>query len=390
MLTPHRRVQVGDAEVETPTSAIEIDKTREHEPVNPVARGVNELYKQVSGEDLTAARRGSSTAIVESLQRGFNKTHEGELNVAFISYDETGNLPLADAAYLVDVLDTFSDIIPVPLMPKTAGSVDPENGTTDPAYQSYRGSVENMLEAIEERAPDTPVMGVLPMLGWEYIEDLMDLYARHDIRAFCLNFNRRKITASRQVSIIRPLMRSISTRGIEDNVLIYGINPSPGSRDDALGFRPAADFASFGMGIDIIGGTHVPPKMPPHVFEEIGETEEEEETTFRLFDRDVGGYREVPLSDLPSEFPDDSPMEGEDVTERIRNMSKNALNRLQKVVNAEQKALEAKEIRSEMEDESAFDYMGSKPGVTPDTMRSFQEVREGFDDGRDQTGLSEF
>jgi len=185
MLTPHRRVQVGDIEVETPTTAIEIRRTRDHEPVHPDARGVNELYTRVSGEDLTQGRHGSSTAIADHYQRGYNKAYDDELTLAFARYDETGRLPRADAAYLVDVLDTFSDIIPVPLMPRTAGAVDPDeyDGIRDPAYRDYRTSVENMLDAVEKRAPNTPVMGTIPLLGWKYVEDLMDLYARREIEA---------------------------------------------------------------------------------------------------------------------------------------------------------------------------------------------------------------
>jgi hypothetical protein len=393
MLTLHRRVEVGDIEIETPATAIEIRRIREKEPVDPSARGVNELHRRVSGEDLTNGRRGSSSAIVDHYQRGCKKAREDELTLAFASYDETGELPLADAAYLVDVLDTFSDIITVPLMPRTAGSVDPEtyDGIRDPAYQDYRNSVESVLEAVEKRAPDTPIMGTIPMLGWEYIEHLMDIYARHDIRAFCLNFNRRKITAERQVSIIRPFMQSISTRDIEDNILVYGINPDPtGTRDDALGFRPATDFASFGVGVDIVGGTHVSPKMPSSVFEEMGGDEEETEQTFRMFDRRDGCYRDVPLSDLPEVFPEDSALDGAQVAQRCREMSATTLNRLQKILNAEQKSFAAADVRSALTDDSAFEQMKSKTGIPPETIRSFEKVRDGFDDGRNQAGLSDF
>lgn len=390
MLTAHRKVTLDDTVIETPTAAIETDKIRDHEPVSPDARGVNELYRTVGGDDLTKSRRGTRSTIIDDLSRGYRKTNEDELTVAFVSYDETGILPRGDAAHLVDILDSVSDVIPVPLMPKTAEAIDPDehDGTNDPAYKSLRKSIENVLDAVDRRAPATPVMGVLPMLGWDYIEDLLDLYERRNVRAFCLDFNRRKITAANQVAVLRPLMKSISTRGIEDKVLTYGINLHPGSKDDAMGFRSAADFASFGLGLDILGGRHVPPKMPSHVFED-GETAKDE-ITFRLFDKTDGCYREISLANLPSVFPDDSALDASHIVRRCQNSPKNAKFRLQKLVNCEQKSLAGKEIQSEFGSGNPYTKFTSKPGISPSMVKSFGDVREGFDDGRDQTGLSEF
>lgn len=389
MLTAHRRVQLGDTVIETPTAAIETDAVRDHEPVNPDARGVNELYRTVGGDDLTKSRRGTSSIIIDDLSRGYRKAKEEELTIAFVSYDETGVLPRGEAAHLVDILQSVSDVIPVPLMPKTAEAIDPDehDGTNDPAYKSLRTSVENVLDAVESRASDTPVMGVLPMLGWDYIEDLLDLYERRGVRAFCLNFDRRKITAANQVAVLRPLMKSISTRGIEDKVLTYGINLHPGSTDNVMGFRTATDFAAFGLGLDILGGRHVAPKMPGHVFED---SEADEELTFRLFDKRDACYREIALENLPEMFPEDSSLDPSHVVRRCRNSPNNAKFRLQKLVNCEQKSLAGKELQSEFSTGNAYDEFTSKPGITPSMVSSFGDVRDGFDDGRNQTGLSDF
>ena len=92
-------------------------------------------------------------------------------------------------------------------------------------------------------------------------------------------------------------MRNLTLRDVAEESFIYAINPNPGSRDKKRGIRPAADFHAFGLGIDIIGGTYVPPKMPASAFEDKEDTEGDDEVTFRLFDRAEGCYREVPLSD---------------------------------------------------------------------------------------------
>ena len=351
---------------------------------------MNEIHRSVNGRTLTHALRRDEDAIVKSLQRGHNKTREDELTIAFISYELTTPISESEAGYLCDVIATFSDVMTVPLMPELARTVESENGTSDPAFQSYVKSVKTFLEVAERVAPELPVMGVVPILGHEYTTELMDVYGREQVRAFCLNFDRTRITANAKVDIVRPMMNSIARRGIEESVLFYGIKLNPGDRDDSLGGRPAADFAGLGMGLDIIGGSHVSPRMPPSAFEE-GESESGEDTiTFRLFDRSEWIYRDVPLDELPEVFPEDSSLDAEHVVERCRRSPKNALNRLQKIVNAEQKALAASELHPEIEDGNLVDYLAEKKGMTPSTTASFQRVRGDFDLGLEQSGLDDF
>lgn len=376
--------------VDTPTSAVEIKKTREHEGVHPEARGVNELYRSVDGEDLTKARRGASDAFIKSLQRGYNKTQEDELTIAFISYDEAGTLSQGDADFLADVIATFSDTMTIPLMPKLARIVEPEDGLSDPAYRSYRKSVERFLKAAAAAAPEMPIMGVIPMLGHEYVTNLMDLYGENGVRAYCLNFDRKRITASPQVNVLQPMMRNLTTRGVEDNVLFYGINLHPGQQDDDLGFRPAADFVSVGMGLDIVGGSHVSPKLPEEVFEEMEGDSEDEMPTFRLFNREEWVYQDIPLDDLSKFFPEESALDVEQVVKRCQQSPRNAVNRLQKVVNAEQKALAASDLRPRIEKGNLIEHVSMKSGVTPGTAASCQEIKQEFDAGYGQSGLSDF
>lgn len=390
ILTPLRRVEVGEVTVDTPTVAIDIKKTREHESVQENARGVNELHRSVNGQTLTQALRGGEDAIVKSLQRGYNKTREDELTVAFISYELTTPISESEAEYLCDVIASFSDVMTVPLMPELARTVDSENGVSDPAFRSYLESVKTFLDVAGRAAPKMPVMGVVPILGHEYTTELMDVYGREQVRAFCLNFDRTRITANAKVDIVRPMMNSIARRGIEESVLFYGINLDPGDRDDSLGGRPAADFAGLGMGLDIIGGSHVSPRMPPSAYEDAEAKSGEDTITFKLFDKDEWIYRDVPLDELSEVFPEDSSLDAEHVVERCRRSPKNALNRLQKVVNAEQKALAAGELHPEIEDGNLVEYLAKKKGVTPSTTASFQRVRGDFDSGLEQSGLDDF
>lgn len=384
ILLPHRTLHIGEKLVRTPTKTIPIRKTREHEQVSETSRGINELYREVDSRLLEQERTGASSAINRHLQRGLNKTNPGEVNVVFFSYTDTMTLPVVDAQYLVDIQLDTADILTIPLLPKLIGTIDPDNGLSDPAYRSYKKSILRFLEQAKERGTTSSVMGVLPPLGWKYIEDLMEVYATYGIRAYCLDFNRRKITANRQVNMIRPLVQSIAARGIEENVLFYALNLAPDNRDDTLGGRPAVDLASVGMGFDIIGGTHVAPPLPAEVFEKM----EDEPITFQLFDKEEFLYREIPLDQLPSVFPADSAFDPDHIVRRIQNSPKNAKYRLQSLVNSEQMAFALADLRGVSG--SALSHVSAKQGITDQTVAAYEDVRESFDDEFFQSGLGEF
>ena len=384
-LFPYRTVKIGEKTVQTPTKAIPVKDTREHEQVTAESREINEIYRTVDSECLTREQRGASNNIRKKIQHGLNKANSGELSFVFFSYKEANTLEVVDAAFMVDLLETYSDVITVPLLPGLARSIDREKGIKDPAYRSYKKSVLRFLEQVRERTSDTPVMGNLPALGWEFINDLMDVYGSHEVEMFCLNFDRKTVTADRQVAMVKPLMRHMANLGIEEHVLTYAINVYPGRHRDTLDGRPAGDLFSVGMGIDIVGGNHVPPKLPPDVFEEMEASEET--PSFRLFDKEAFLYRDVPLDELKSIFPSDSALDAEQVVQRAKASPKNALFRLQRLINAEQMSLATNTLQSELSAGEGYSHFASKPGVTEDVLASCQEIRAGFNDERNQSGL---
>jgi hypothetical protein len=390
-LFPRRTIRIGSKTVQTPTKAIPTDKTREHEPVASESRGVNELYLTVDKDRLLREQRGTSTAIVSQLRRGLKKTQPDELTFAFASYEEASTLEEHDAKFLVGILDDASDVLTVPLIPNLAKNVNPENGVQDGSYRSYKRSILRYLEKAREFAPSTPIMGTIPPLAWEFIDDLMEVYAAHEVEAYCLNFNRRRITASRQVGMLKPLMQNLVGRGLEDEVLLYGINMNPGQRDASVGARPATDIVAAGMGIDIIGDNHVPPNLPQEVFERMEEqqTEEGEGLAFRLFDKEDYVRRDIPLDQLPDVFPADSALSGHHVASRVQASPTNAKYRLQSIVNAEQMAIATRELQEKITTGNAYPHMVSKVGVVSDSTSACQSVREGFDEGH-QSSLSGF
>lgn len=386
---PHRTIRVGNKAISTPAAANLPGKLQEHEEIHPDSRGVNELYRTVGGDDLDEAmQKPDGGQINTDLKKQFEKTQNDELTITFTKYTETSTLGPAHASYLVELHAAYSDIITVPMMPKLVRNI--EGDLSDPNYRSFKKSVVAFLNQVEEHYPQTPIMGLIPRLGWEFINDLLGVYEAHDVMAYAFDFDRCKVTTGTQVAMIQPLMQSIASRGIEDHVLFYAINPSPGVKNQELGVRPASDVSSFGMGFDIVGGRHVAPRMSEDAFEEMEAEQGEETVKFRLFDRENWIYQDVSLDDLPQVFPKESAFDAERVVARVRESPNNAKYRLQHLVNGEQQALAAADLREELENGDAYSRIKEKRGVTDQTRTAFTKVRRKFDGERHQTGLHEF
>ncbi|MFD1634646.1 hypothetical protein ACOZ4L_02810 [Haloplanus ruber] len=380
-LTARRRILLNEKVIETPTAATPIGRAAHQDTPAEESRGVNELHRTVSTKSLKKSMRDESSTIADKLRRNYRKTNDDEVTIAFASYQDAHQIGRQEMEHLADLYERWTDIMSVPLMPELVGSIDTDEGVSDSAFQSYRATLERAIEIYRERVPEMPVMGVIPPLGWEYVRSILDLYGKHNIRAFCLNLNRRRITAGRQVGMVTPLMRHLARRDIADGVLTYLINPNPYGPALSEEIRSAADVASYGMGIDIIGDCHVSPGG--------FDSDDEAPTTFRLFNKDTYAYEDVLLTNLKDRLPSDTGLDPDRVFQRCKDSPENGLYQMQKLVNMEQIALAGREVQQKSRSD-VFDHLTGKAGVTADTQEAYETVRSGFDTGSSQTGLSDF
>jgi hypothetical protein len=131
--------------------------------------------------------------------------------------------------------------------------------------------------------------------------------------------------------------------------------------------------------------------MPEEAFEDMEEDQGENgEPDFRLFDKDDWVYRDIPVSDLPDVFPEQTAFDVEGVATRVRRSPTNAKYRLQKLVNGEQKALAAKDLRDGLVSDQAYPQIIEKPGVTDQAQSAYEQTRDSFDEERFQSGVGDF
>ena len=386
-LIPNRQLTINGTTVRSPTKAVPARKFRDDEAIDADSYEVCELHRTIDTERLTTERRGKTTPITDHLQNGANKASEDNVVIVFLTYEEASELTQVEAEQIVDIQAEFSDIITVPLMPDLTKVIDESQGVSAPAYQTYRSNAELITDTARERYPEMPVMGTFPILGREFVSDLLSHYLEEGLRAFCTNFNRGRPSASTKVETIKPLMQDLARRGLHEATFHYAINLKNRPTNDTLGGKPADATTAFGMGFDIVGENHVPFRAPP---EEVDWGDDGEQETFSLFDRHQFVYRDIPLEDLKREFPERSAFDPEHVVERARESDKHR-RRLEKLVATEQMEIATRELRKHLtSDEDAFEYLTTKPGVLPQSVRAVAEVGEAFEGGIKQTDLDDF
>lgn len=387
-LLPVRRVVCNGKTLTTPAKPSPAERLTGDESIDEAALEAVELYTQIDTGLLREARRDPGVSIVDRF--GANRVPDTAMVFPFVSFQDGHTISEGEAEQIADAIMAVGDFATLPLQPELADAVEPSEGLSDAAYQSYRVGAERSLKAIEAHPKNLSKMAVLPKLGWAYLEDLLDLYAEYDVETFCLNLDRRRITAARQVGVLRPLSRYFVERDMHEETLIYGINLDPRDRELIAGVYPAANVAAFGLGIDIVGETHVPPRGPPEMFEpEEGEVQEELPQTFTLFRKEEWTAERIALEDLADEWPSDSSFDVDRALERAR-AGGAAKSRVEALVNAEQMALAARELREELLEGDVLAYIESKDGITEAVVEAFRQVRESFDDAQDQSGLSDF
>lgn len=386
VFTAIREIHIGDKSFQTPTAAMPVGRGAHQDTPAEESRGVNEIYRTVTTSQLKDSMRSNSSTIADALRRDYRKTDpESEVNFVFTSYQDAHQIGADEMEHLIDLVAPYTDVLTVPLMPGLVGAIgtgDDARGVGSPAYQSYKSTVERFIETARRLEPETPIMAVIPPLGWEHIQNLLDLYEQKNIKAFCLNLDRRRITAGTQVAMVRPLARHLARQDMVRGSFTYLINPDPYGQAFAENRRPAADVAAFGMGIDVIGDCHISPGFG-------GDEPDEAPTTFRILDKDTYVYQDVPLETLEEHLPSDTGFDPERIATRSRESPENQLYQMQKLLNMEQIALAGRDVQDNSRSE-IFDHLSHKAGVTEDTQEAFEDVREGLDDGEAQMGLGDF
>ena len=353
------RIRTNGKEITTPVKALNPTKFRDGVSLNRDAFGFNETYKKIDADKIARLltdtyEHDRFSAEMSNLHR---RKHPTDLSICVLKFasDKPNRFPsMKEVELLTDVAHSFSDITPIPLL---GFKIDLSN------FSAYLEYLQLCYDTIEE-LNNKPIMGVLPRIPRELYSKLLEFYVKKQISSFCLDFDGQTPNDLK----LRPILRYFNTNRILDQTLIYGINARPGKMLKNTNVIPSKDFIAYGFGLDILGESHVGPKLPKGYFEKLRRAAVNQQVNKkRIFIKaDYGYYKTSSSNEILDFYPDDTSIKLEDILHDSQPI-------MEKLFNMEQQSLEANNIKNGLStldsNETILTYVGKKVRIKKELPR---------------------
>lgn len=349
----------------TPIKAIDLSKTSESLKISPKVRGLNEIHRplKVSGLKSIMQTQEGQQLFERPLHASRNKAAaRGDLNILFLDLDST-ILSDNQLEFVENTVHSFSDFVAVPLVSQLGAHV---KGLGSAEFREYLKFVDGFIERAEE-LNSKPIMGTIPALPWQITKELCEKYVDLGVRALCFDFAGKTPSATEERNI-RPFLKLLRQRKLEEETLLYAINANTGkvARGQNSNVQPAKDIISYGFGFDILGQNHTPLKGPKEMFAKIKAKGPE----VRIFDKETYSYHKAPLKSVSSVLPADSSIG----VDKFRTFSSHL--QLQAIVNMEQKALESMRLHQIIKERTVEKYLSRKKEMDAVDLKRISTARQ--------------
>jgi len=350
---------IGNKKVTTPTRALNTNTFFRDTKIPSTLASLNELYFMFDEDSLrnineqTAASQAKNKAAHKSNVQSDNKPtlcllqfKNKDLHPRYPTPDEIDIL--ANTAY------SFSDITPIPSIPKIARALESENLD---AFLTY---IEACYNAIMVRNKK-PIMGYIPVTVPLFTRKIIDFYIDHGINTYYIDFDGTLI--STHATALNALKVQLKKRGYEENNFLHYVNVSYGKSINDQEVLSARDLLGFGQGLDSLGGVHMGPKRNPQFYEWLKAHKDIKQNTNRLLNReDYGYYKVISLGDkIAGMIPKDAPIQQSDIISAPESRQTRAV----KIVNLHQQCVESTVLRTMVNEnpENTLGYFRSKQNV---------------------------
>lgn len=343
----------GEAVSDSPALSIDAKKVRQMEELNWDVVDFAEHYAHISPDRLDTespdelAERLTASGVPDDL-----------ISVAIWSWQESGVISKYHARDLIRAASKVCDVVAIPLQPKKRRAFDGDEDREFDYFENYRDSVLNFVEAYEEMGEPISLFCSLPRAEWKYVEELVTEYLNRGHSHFVINFDRTDPTAHHQAELLSLLRFTLRARGIEDDVLLYGVNMSPRGQKLSDDTWASTRLPAIGMGVDILGPNHVPPRWIFAVANErdvaIGELfdgDDEPPRTIQVINED-GYVREVSIDEFEGYHHPESSIEVDRIMDRISPESSDR-NRMAKLIRTERLGIMVQDIRERLDRQPA-------------------------------------
>ncbi len=293
----------------------------------------------------------------KDISRSRKKAHHCP-GLCFVEFRTRGQGDRYPTAHEIDVLTnaaySYSDITPIPSVPKMARSINREN------FGEFLQYLSSCIESIEVRNKKC-ILGYMPSATALYTQKIIDFYLDHGINAFYIDFDGTMVQS--HLDSLNALKRQLAARGYEENNFLCYINISFGKAINDQNVLSARDLLAYGYGLDCLGGNHVGPKRNPEFYEWLKTQKSITRNTTRLLNiQDYGYYRADLLGETARGIYPEGALIG---YEESLSATASRQKRLLQIVNLQQQCLEAKALKGVIDEsgDASLDYFSSKKNV---------------------------
>lgn len=368
------------AHIETPTRALPVGTLLEGENFSDDSRGICEYHIEVSTSDFENFGEGQERVNIEPTNLD-GEVHDGEIAIAIIEYTGSMLFSIDAAENLIKELAKRFDLLTCPLMTEQIDEIDIDDNPEN--YNRFVENTETFLDAAKRVNTEVSVLGTLPVIPWSRIEEesgLIDLYLKHKVEGFCVDFLDKKPTAKTRVERwISPFTKRLASEGLHRTAMLYAVNANRGSNRSGTPGSPAEDFYAFGLGFDILGGRY---------YSSRGGWPDDDVIRFRCFDGATFEQLYVALDDLANHLPDNSGFDHRYVLELAEDRAHRP--RLQDLLEAEQMALAYKEIMKAVHADLGTEYLRRKAGTLGRIEVAMKTAKDAYNEGSSNPSISAF
>lgn len=377
-LVTAKEVSVGPRRFEAPIRSRPADLFEEGEKLLDTSYGSGECRFEVSTQTLNDLADGRIEDISEAIATKRATVRDDEVAVAVVTYSGRGIVNVAGLNELIGLLAGKFDVIAGPLMSEQLDSVELDDNPEP--FNRFVENTERFLGAVERTGADGAVLGIVPVLSQERMDELVDMHLQADVDGFCLDFLDKKPTARDRVrGCVVPFMERLGRERRYRSSLIYAVNAYRGQNRTGTPRSPAEDFFAFGLGIDVLGGRHYFPRKG---------WSDNDEVEFRWFDSDTYEQEYLSIAGLRDTLPDRSGFDPADVLDMARDDDHRG--RLQVLLGVERMNAAYADLRAAIDDGRTAEFITNKSGTNNRIDAQMQAVHEAYDDGHSSPALTSF
>lgn len=354
----------GKPAVVTPVKSVDPARLPSGTRLGVTAPHICELYAGATRRGMSDGARGQNRAMARRRDGLQGRLCDPPpcLRLFFVEYKEPSFPTEKETDAMAGLAHRHSDIVPIPMLSNfveraSAVSVGSGGRLFSPSGHKLKRVMKYLANSIDAigQLNDKPIMGYVPDYRLCFGE-LVKLYADSGINA--LYFDAHGSSPVALAGSLRALAREMDANDMLEESLVYMINPGRGRAAHDSPAVPARDVLGFGLGIDILGETHVHAGQMPW---STGRTGGVPVGRRRLFDKDTYRYvRTADRGEIEQFYPGDSSIDrsallpGTGPDNKVRN-----------AFNVEQLGLESARLRCAIgTSEPLARYLSGKAGVS--------------------------